>query len=246
MSFQDLFSAHAVTYQKYRPSYPPELFSFLSSLTPGHELARDCGTGNGQAAVMLADHFDTVYATDPGEQQIANAVPHEKVMYKAEPAETSSLGDQSVDIVTAAQALHWFDFEKFYAEVNRVLKPGGIMAAWAYGVPRVSADIDALVDDLHDHILNDYWQEENRMIDKGYTTIPFPFAEICAPDFYIKKEMEREELLGHLSSWSATQKYIKAKGIDPVNDLRSRMESVWTDGSREVIWKLILKVGRKI
>ena len=174
-SFQDNFSKQSQTYLKYRPTYPVELFTYLSTLTESHDLAWDCGTGNGQAAISLTRFYESVFATDPSEQQIKNALPHSRIIYKVEIAEQSGLKDHSVDLVTIAQAIHWFHFESFYAEVKRVVKPNGIIAAWAYGLPSITLDIDKAIRHFHDNVIGHFWQSGNRMISKKYNTIPFPF-----------------------------------------------------------------------
>lgn len=244
--FKDHFSRQAATYQQSRPTYPPALFAYLAGIVPGHELAWDCGTGNGQSAIGLAEHFMQVIATDPSAQQVAYAIPHERVRYRVEPAEQSSLPDHAADLVTVAQALHWFDWEKFYAEVKRVLKPGGIIAAWAYGLPEISAGLDQLVRHFHDEIVGPFWQAENRLIENGYATIPFPFDMLPAPDLYIRKTYAINELPGWLRSWSATQRYIDRNGHDPVELLIPDLLDAWGDKSirQTFSWKLILKAGR--
>src|SRR5512145_799814 len=144
-NFEDHFSEHSKQYAQYRPRYPNEIYAYLASLTPGHSLAWDCGTGNGQAAVGLADYFDKVHATDASAEQIALAYPHANVEYHVEPAEHVSLRDASADLVTVAVAIHWFNFDEFYREVRRVLKPDGVLAAWTYSLTEISPQIDQLV-----------------------------------------------------------------------------------------------------
>src|ERR1043165_5287441 len=126
-AFKDHFSTQSQDYARYRPDYPPSLFQWLASLTSAHALAWDVGTGSGQAALALADHYRRVVATDAAEAQLRHAVAHERVTYKGMPAENTDLGNASVDLVTVAQALHWFDFDRFYREVQRVLRPGGLI-----------------------------------------------------------------------------------------------------------------------
>jgi len=247
-SFKDNFSGHSTLYARYRPGYPPELFAWLRSLTEKAELAWDCGTGNGQAAVSLAEYFTSVFASDPSEPQIANAIPHERVTYRVEKAEQCSLGDHSADLVTVAQALHWFDFDAFYHEVKRVLRHGGVLAAWAYGIPQCEGPVNDLIRHLHDDVLGDLWQPENRMIEAEYRTIPFPFEEIPAPELRIVKPFLPGELAGHLSSWSAVQRYIDKFGTDPVAPVAGKIAEQWGDPllPRDITWKLIIKAGRNV
>lgn len=244
--FTDNFSKQSATYRTYRPTYPKELFVYLQSLTPEHTLAWDCGTGNGQSAINLAACYQAVYATDPSEQQILHALPHENVQYKVERAEQTGLNDRSVDLVTVAQAVHWFAFDRFYNEVKRVLKETGVIAVWAYGLPEISADIDPLIRHFHDEVIGAFWQEENRLIEQQYTTIPFPFETLATPVFRMKKTLTRHQVLGLVRSWSATQKFIDRYESDPVEKLDNQLSALWIDADhpKEATWQLILKVGR--
>jgi SAM-dependent methyltransferase len=243
--FKDNFSKQSDLYVKYRPLYPTELYSFLASLSAEHQLAWDCGTGNGQAAIGLADFYDRVFATDPSAQQISNAFANEKVTYAIEKAEQTSLASNSVDLLTIANALHWFDFDIFYKEAKRVLKKNGIIAAWAYGTPEISAEIDPVVKHFHDHTLGEYWLAENRLVEARYTTIPFPFPEIPAPEFIYEKRATLDEVIGGFNTWSATQRFINTNGFNPTEKLREELKALWPDNSEKTLtWKLILKVGR--
>ncbi len=243
--FKDNFSKQSNEYLKFRPTYPDELFKFLSSLTDEHELAWDCGTGNGQAAVGLTDYFERIYATDASEKQIENAMRHEKITYVVEQVEHTSLKNHSVDLITIGLALHWFQFDRFYPEVQRVLKPNGVIAAWTYRLPSISNEIDIIVRKFHDEVVDEYWQPENRLVDQGYKTILFPFKEIEVPQFEMHKKWYLKDLVGLVGSWSAVQRIINQTGKDPVPELEAELNKVWGDGSKkEIKWELILKVGR--
>jgi len=178
--FPDLFSSHAACYARARPGYPPELFDYLASLSPRRRLAWDAGTGNGQAAVGLAAHFERVVATDASAGQLAHARPHERILYHVAAAELSGLDAASVDLVTVAQALHWINHDAFYAEVRRVAAPGGLIAAWCYTLPRVDARIDGILDRFYHDVTGPYWEAGRRWIDERYETIPYPFNELRA------------------------------------------------------------------
>ncbi|HJW16875.1 MAG TPA: methyltransferase domain-containing protein [Flavisolibacter sp.] len=245
MQFKDHFSKQAGIYSKYRPGYPAELFSYLNSLAGQHELAWDCGTGNGQAAIGLAKYFNKVIGTDPSSEQIKYAFPKENVEYRVEKAEQTSLPDSSADLVTIANALHWFDFNQFYPEVKRVLKSGGIIAAWAYIPPSISPEIDTCIRDFHDVVLNDYWIAENRYAEAGYKTIPFPFGQMVAPAFQSKKEMSLFDFREYLCTWSAVQRFINTREYDPTEAVFSRLLPLWGDplSVKEVSWDLVLKLG---
>lgn len=244
-NFKDNFSKQSAAYQKYRPSYPKEMFTFLSSLATNHNLAWDCGTGNGQSAVSLANYFKKVYATDPSAEQISNAALNPKITYKVEKAESSSLINNSVDLITVAQALHWFDFEKFYSEVKRVLKPEGIIAVWTYSLPKISSEIDKIILHFHDNIVGEFWQKENQLVSEEYKTIPFPFKEIKTPSFLFQKEITLNDLKGLLMSWSATQRYKDQKGSEPLLAIENDLQNLWrnVDETKLATWTIFLKVG---
>lgn len=242
----DHFSAHAAAYARARPTYPPGLFSWLAAQCAGHALAWDCGTGNGQAAVALASHFASVHATDLSAEQIAQATAHPRVTYAASPAERSGLGDGTGDLVTVAQALHWFAGDAFYAEARRVLKPGGVFAAWTYTLLRGEPDLNAVVEDFYRNTVGPWWPPERRWVDLGYREMPFPFAEIPAPEFEIRLEWTLDDLLAYLRTWSATQRYIRERGIDPCVELGIRLRDAWPDplAAKIIAWPIALRCGR--
>jgi SAM-dependent methyltransferase len=245
MSFKDHFSGHAAVYASFRPSYPPALFDFVASLPARHGLAWDCATGNGQAAVGLAERFERVIATDGSAEQLALAVPHPKVEYRQALAEQSGLDSGSVDLVSVATALHWFDFDRFYAEVERVLSPGGALAAWAYNLVRVTPEVDVLTDRLARQIVGPYWPPERRWVDEDYRTLPFPFAEVPVPELWIEEEWDFSRFIPYFTTWSATARYRKATGHDPLEDIGDEMERAWGDPSqaRTVRWPVMMRAG---
>ncbi|MDP2686237.1 MAG: class I SAM-dependent methyltransferase [Aequorivita sp.] len=244
-NFKDNFSKQSDVYQRYRPSYPKKLFEYLSNLSKANELAWDCATGNGQSAIGLVDYFEKVFATDPSGQQISNAVSHPKIIYRVEKAENSSLENNSVDLITVAQALHWFDFEKFYSEVRRVLKPNGIIAVWTYGLPKISSKIDQLILHFHDNIVGEFWQKENLLVSEEYKTIPFPFREIETPAFQFQREIAPEDLKGLFFSWSATQRYLEQSRKNPVLEIENDLQKLWKkeEETKLATWNIFLKAG---
>ena len=174
-SFQDYFSKQASEYARYRPHYPGELFDYLASISPGRQLAWDCGTGNGQAALELVKRFSRVVATDASGDQLAQAVAHERIDYRIERAEDVSLEDHSVDLVTVAVAVHWFDLEQFYQAVRRVAAPNGVLAVWTYHLPLIEPGIDRVLAHYYQDVLAGYWPGQMRYLDQCYQTLPFPF-----------------------------------------------------------------------
>lgn len=244
--FKDHFSKQSAEYAKFRPKYPQELFAFLSSLCAQNELAWDCGAGNGQAALGLSPFFRKVIATEPSSEQLKNSFSLENVEYRLEKAEETSLADHSVDLLCIANALHWFDFEAFYPEVKRILKKGGIIAAWCYRIPKIAPEIDRLLQEFHDGQIDVYWRPENRLVDQAYKTIPFPFEVIGSPEFSYRKSLNLDEVLAYLNTWSATQRFIEEHGYNPTIALRESLLEFWEDPSQEktLIWDLPLLVGR--
>lgn len=248
MSFKDHFSGHAADYSRFRPDYPAELFAWLAAQTPARERAWDCATGSGQAACGLAPHFAEVIATDASAPQVENARPCRGVRYAVASAEASGLVDATIDLITVAQALHWFDLPRFYAEVSRVLRPGGVIAVWTYNLFRLDPAIDALVDRFYSETVGDYWPFERRLVEGGYRDLPFPFAAVePVPEFRMQSAWSLDHLTGYLGTWSAVRRYREAKGVDPVAELRPALAAVWGDAEREraVQWPLALRVGRR-
>ena len=246
MTFKDHFSGHAGAYLEARPTYPAALFDWLAQQAPARALAWDAGCGNGQASVALASRFAQVYASDPSAPQIANAVVRPNIDYLVEPAEQSMLADSSADLVTVAQALHWFDHTRFYAEVHRVLKPNGVFAAWTYADCRVTPAINAIKDRLYVDLTGPYWPPERVHVESGYRTLPFPFTAIAAPAFEMRADWTLAQFLAYLRSWSASQRYLKDTGVDPVALVEADLRSAWGDPAslRSVRWDFHLRCGR--
>lgn len=244
--FEDHFSKHSNQYAQYRPHYPDEIYAYLGSLTPEHSLAWDCGTGNGQAAIGLAQYFEKVYATDASAEQIARAHVHPNVEYHVEPAERVSLNDSSADLVTVAVAVHWFNFEEFYREVKRVLKLNGVLAVWTYNLTEISPEIDQLINQYYFEILAGFWPERIRYLEQRYETIPFPFEEITPPSFAMEMNWNLVQFAGFLDSWSATQRYKTQRGDHPLDLLWDKLLSAWGDENkaRLVRWPLHFRIGR--
>jgi SAM-dependent methyltransferase len=245
MTFQDHFSVQAGEYARFRPGYPPALVAYLASLTPGHALAWDCGTGSGQAAIALAAHYRQVIASDPSREQIAHALPHARVRYCVASAEQPPTGATGADLVTVAQALHWFDVERFYAALARVLKPHGLLAVWGYGLMRITPPVDAVVRHYYADVVGPYWPPDRRHIENAYQTLPFPFAEIPVPSFSMRANWSLAALLGYLDTWSATRRYLKERGSDPLELVRPELARAWGGAAaRPVVWPLFLRAGR--
>jgi SAM-dependent methyltransferase len=240
----DHFSGHAVDYARFRPGYPEPLFDWIGSLAENHDLAWDCGCGNGQASMPLAERFARVIATDLSPQQIAAAPPHPRIDYRVAPAEASGLADHCADLVTVAQALHWFDLDRFHAEVKRVLKPGGVLVAWTYQLLRSEPAVDAVLADFYTGTLGPHWPPERKWVDAAYQGMPFPLVEIAVPNFEIRLQWTLADLLAYVGTWSATQRFIAANSHSPMPALGEKLRPVWGDGRRPIVWPIALRAGR--
>ncbi len=244
---KDNFSARSNAYAKFRPVYPDAVYRFLLPFVADKDVAWDCGTGNGQVARELAKHFQVVHATDISAKQIENAVAATNIYYKVEAAEQTSFPNHSFDLITIAQAIHWFDFDKFYSEVKRVLKPDGIIAVIGYGLPSINNDVDKTIDHFYNNITGSYWDKERNYIDENYLTIPFPFDEIATPQFFIETEWNINELIGFLGTWSAVQHYIRANNQNPIELITEELNRVWIDGKTLTVkFPVLLRVGKLI
>jgi SAM-dependent methyltransferase len=229
-AFKDHFSDRAASYRAFRPTYPPELFAWLAGLAPGRALAWDCATGNGQAAVPLAAHFARVFATDASAEQVAHAERHPSVKYQVAPAEACPLPDASADLVLIAQALHWVDAARFFAEARRVLKPGGAVAATCYLAPTVCGEVDPVLREWEAFIAP-YWTPERALLEDRFRGVSFPFAEVPVPAFEVSTVVSLEGFLGYLGTWSAARAYEKQRGANPLHLFAPRFATAWAAGS---------------
>ena len=245
-TFKDHFSKQAADYATFRPRYPQELFDYLGSIAPSRQLAWDCATGNGQAAVGLASVFTRVIATDASEKQIANAQPNEIVDYRVASAKNSGIGSETIDLIMVAQALHWFDLDYFYREAQRVLKRDGVLAASAYNLLHIEKAIDEIVNRYYHEVVGLFWPPERKLVEQ-FGDLPFPFQEIDPPRFEMTAHWNLDHLLGYFRTWSSTQRFIAAKGGDPVEQITDDLRSVWgkPGQTRTVTWPLVVRIGRK-
>lgn len=245
--FADHFSGHAGAYAQFRPRYPDTLAHYLAGLAQDHDLAWECGCGNGQLSGLLAGHFTQVIATDASEAQIARARAHPGVQFQASPAEESGQPDESVDLIVAAQAAHWFDLPAFYAEVRRVARPGAVLALVSYGLHEINPVIDALVRAFYHEPLDAYWPPERAHVESGYASLPFPFLDHPTPDLVMQAQWDYAQFLGYLETWSAFQRW-QAEAGDAAQarygELRSAIGAVWGDEQhkRAVYWPLKMRL----
>jgi SAM-dependent methyltransferase len=245
--FKDYFSGHARDYAQARPSYPDALFEFLHGQCVEHDLAWDCATGNGQAAVSLAKSFKKVIATDGSAEQVEQAQPARNIEYRQMTAEEAMLEEQCCDLITVAQALHWFDTSRFFDNVKRTLKPDGLLAVWCYGVQRINEPMDAAIEHLYEGILGDYWPVERRLVENDYRDIHFPFACTEQRQFNMTREWTLQQLCGYFTSWSALQRYKKDNDADPLELVLPALTEAWGQDPHQahlVSWPLTVVLAR--
>jgi SAM-dependent methyltransferase len=242
----DRFSKLASEYAQYRPGYPPQLAKYLASLTHDHQLAWDCATGNGQMAEVLSTFYRRIVATDVSLQQINYARHKNGLIYTVAKSERSPLPDKSVDLVAVAQAIQWFDFERFYQQVGRVLKPQGVIAAWGYGQPEIDPKIDQLLWRYYHQILGPYLPSRLDLIEQRYRTLPFPFREITPPEFTIEVVWKLDHLLGTMASLSPVVTYQAERGKHPLDEISQELHDAWgtPEKRRRVRWRLFFRIGR--
>lgn len=246
MSYADLFSGHAEQYAAARPRYPEALFDWLAEVAPRHQLAWDCATGNGQAAIGLATRFAHVIATDASEAQLAHAEPHPRIVYRQATAEASGLDSGSADIITVAQALHWLDVAAFFDEVRRVLAPAGVLAVWSYAVPRITPAIDAEVGRLYRETLQHHWADRRWLVDEGYASIAMPFEALEAPQLELRESWTLAQFTAYLRTWSAVQRFLADRGRDPVDAVEYALRPFWGEPHEkwQVRWPLAIRAAR--
>ena len=246
MDFKDFFSQQASEYAKYRPGYPEELFKYLGSITNEHKRAWDSAAGNGQAALGLAEYFDEVLASDASETQIQNAVQHPKIKYFIAPSENSGIEPHSVNIVTVATAIHWFNLNKFYDEVKRVLVPGGTLAVWNYGEANVNEKIDKIFHRFLYEVIGSYAAPEFWKGINQENEIDFPFERIKTPLFKMKHNWSFNDYKNFVMTWSPVRQYIKLNNTDPLELIIDELKNAWGNENekKEISWKLMLKAAK--
>ncbi len=240
---KDKFSKQSSFYKRFRPIYPIELYDYLLSFVDEKNTCLDCGTGNGQVASLLADYFKKVHATDISENQLKNTIKKENILYSVQRAEQTNFPDSAFDLITVAQAIHWFDFKFFSQEVKRVLKPKGVLAVWAYGLLRVTPKIDKLIDLFYTKTVGPYWNKERKHIDTNYQSVVLDLQEIdVKQQFSISTDWTLKHLEGYLNSWSSVQNYIDTKGENPVPDFIKQLAPFWKEKTQTINFPLFLRV----
>lgn len=243
---QSHFQSGGKDYAQYRPSYPKQMVASLANLAPGNALALDIGTGSGQLSVLLSDYFQQVVATDVSADQLNHALPHPQISYRLEPAENINLPDQSVDLIVAAQAAHWFELEDFYSEVKRVARPQGILALISYGVPYLENRVNATFQQFYWQKIAQYWPPQRQHVENGYSQLPFPFQPIPAPEHFIYRDWTLSQLMSYIKTWSATKKALKSGNNKLLNKLEQELMQLWGDSAPplRITWPVSMRIGR--
>ena len=240
---KDNFSTNSEEYSKFRPRYPEALFRFLETKILNKENAWDCGTGNGQVAAELSEFFTRVEATDISAQQLESAIQKPNIFYSKQPAEKTKFPENSFDLITVAQAIHWFDFEKFYIEVRRVFKPKGFIAVMGYSLFNSSSKTDEVIYYLYEKLLGKYWDKERRYLEEAYQSIPFPFNEIETPNFSQEYQWNFEQLIGYLKTWSAVKHFEKAENYNPVDKISPQLKEAFGEIGK-VFFPILFRFGQ--
>jgi SAM-dependent methyltransferase len=240
------YSSWAKLYSESRPHYPAELFEHLATLCSRRERAWDCATGNGQAALALADHFPQVVASDPSPEQLAQAPRHPRIHYLVAAAEKPGLAPSALDLITVAAAVHWFNIEQFYLEAERVLRPGGVLAVWTYHIAHVEGICSDLLWEFYEKVVSPYFSAGARLVDDRYAGIHLPGTSLRTPQFWMEADWSGPEVLAFVRSWSGTQKYLKQQGDDPTETLQGELARLFAGRSTKchLRWPVYLKVSR--
>ena len=242
---KDNFSKRSDLYAKYRPNYPTSLIEEVVSHCHNFKLAWDCACGNGQIAGLLSPKFENVFASDLSQKQIDNAVQKTNITYKVEKSESSSLLNSSVDLIVVAQAVHWFQFDAFYTEAKRVLKPNGMIAILGYGLFTSTPEIDSIVNNFYTNIVGTYWDSERKYLDEKYQTIPFPFSEIKMAKHFITLQWGVNDILGYLNTWSAVHHYMSKIGNNPTSMIEEELKNAFAGFNKvEIKIELYTRVGK--
>lgn len=248
MEYRDLFNINSELYSKARPQYPRELYEYLNSICSEHKLAWDCACGNGQVSKDLIKYFEKVYATDISENQIKNAPKIEGVEFLVQSSELTDFKDNSFDLICVAQALHWFDYDKFWPEVKRILKKEGIFAAFGYSWFSIEENIDLIIKEEVLEKINDYWAPQNKILWEHYRKISFPFIKLDTPNIEMVVEYDLNELFAYMQSWSATRLYIEKNGYDFYFKAYEKVKEIWGEQAdkKKIKMDFCLLVGKKL
>lgn len=242
---KDNFSSQAHLYAQFRPGYPESLYEYIKSLSMERTCAWDCGTGSGQVASVLAQDWEQVYATDISSNQIEHAIRKDNIHYSIQSAEETNFPERFFDLIVVAQAIHWFDFDRFYSEVRRTAKEKCLLVVTGYSLLKLDNELDQVIDNFYREIIGPYWDPERQYIDQLYQSIPFPFEELKVPVFKSVYSWTFDQLIGYLSTWSAVKHYERKNGESPVELIKGKLQNAWgIADTHDVEFPILLKVGK--
>lgn len=244
-AFRDHFSDRPRDYAAHRPGYPAALVDWLASLPARRDLALDAGCGSGQLSTLLGDRFARVIAIDASAPQLAEASPHARVEYRVARAEDTGLDDATVDLLTVAQAAHWFDVDAFHREARRIVRPGGAVAWISYGVVELDGPAAEVLRAIRAEVAS-FWPPERRHVESGYRTLDFRFDELDAPPLAIRLPWTADDFANYVETWSATKRAADERGAEIVARFRRDIREAWGDPAqrRDVTWPLVVRAGR--
>jgi SAM-dependent methyltransferase len=244
--FKDHFSERSASYAAFRPTYPAALVDFLAEVSPRRDVAVDCACGSGQLSVPLARRFDRVIALDASAEQIKHAEPRAGVEYRVARAEETGLPDGIAGLITVAQAAHWIDRDRFYAEARRIARPDAAIALVTYGNAHVDSAVDPILSRFYYDVVGRFWPPERRIVETGYRTLAFPFHEIDPPPLDMVASWRLADLIGYVRTWSAVKEAEKVLGTAPLDALSRDLAAAWGDAEtrRTITWPLSVRAGR--
>lgn len=242
---ENWFTQGGRAYASYRPKYPPQLSDFLASLVSTKNIVVDVGCGSGQLTALLAQHFKQVFAFDPSVEQIRYAEPGANISYQCALAESLPLASGCANLITVAQAAHWFDLPAFYNEVNRIATSNAVLALISYGVLSLEPDLDDCFQDFYHNDIYSFWPAARRLVDSGYADLDFPFIEQQAPVLSINLRWDLREFLGYVSTWSAIRHAEKLGQLDVLSKFASNLYSIWgaPEQKRTISWPINMRIG---
>jgi len=241
------FEQGGQSYAAFRPKYPPELTAVLASLTDTNQLVIDVGCGSGQLTEHLATRFDKVVGIDPSHDQLMHASAHPNIQYVCASAESLPIAEGQASLITVAQAAHWFDLPRFYAQATSIGRPDGVIALISYGVLRLHDEqLQARFHSFCHQEIGPYWPPERKLVESGYADLPFPFKEIKTPPMTIELAWDRESFLGYLGTWSAVKRAAEAGESGLLTQFSNDLQKLWSDKSKleSITWPINMRLGR--
>ena len=232
------FSQASHVYAQARPRYPRDLYNWMLAHTSGRDAVWDCATGSGQAAVDLAPHFARVEATDISAEQVGEGMQQANIHYSIQSAEETSFLDQTFDLVTVAQALHWFDYTMFWPEVLRVAKLNALFCAWGYAWFTCDSEVDTGFVQPFLRLVEPYWAMNNRILWDGFNDedIAFPFKRITPPRLAIQTAWTIAQLIEYMQTWSAYKHALKNE------TMASGLQKLCADAAQRFVQKGAMQI----